>query len=89
MGRHATFTRQICTGQSATVDAPACGNRAFKSRNKRTKSGLKEQEEKCPRADFLHEVELLSKHNTKVAAATTRNCQISGWNDSCASRSPG
>jgi hypothetical protein len=42
----------------------------FQVKVKRAKNGLKEQEEKCRNADFLHEVELLSKHNTKVAAAT-------------------
>jgi hypothetical protein len=60
------------------LTTPACGNRAFKSRDERAKSGLKEQGEKCPKADFLHEAELLSKHNTKVAAATTGNFQMSG-----------
>jgi hypothetical protein len=61
----------------------------FQVKGKWAKNGLKEQGEKCRNAAFLHEVELLSKHDTKVAAATRRNLHISGRDESCASRSPG
>jgi hypothetical protein len=82
MGRHATFARQICTGQSATADGPRVRKPGFQVKVKRAKNGLKEQGEKCRNADFLHEVELLPKHNTKVAAVRPRNLQTSGWDES-------